>query len=304
MVDLTEDTGRRIVDGLESLNRTLNSPNRLRGDQDNLDNSASRFRNSVDRGAGSIDTLTGFFGKLLTGTVGTTDALDMASGALRKFGTIGGAAADIFNQLGKSAIAVNETLKETGRYGVTFGNDLGQYNKAVLDAHLTLDDFRDIVADNSTSMAGLQSTMDKSAKGYLSILSDVTTSDIGRDLRAAGMSARELAEITQLSMSRKRLDDIKDVNARDKLIESALRMATEFDFVSDLTGKSRKQLLEDQRKITESTEIKSAILQMGPEFKESFDQAASGLSPVVQRVLAERATGGVRTEEGLSLIHI
>lgn len=302
MTDLTEETGRRLADSMERLSDNMNStrsPNTSREniDRNQLDNNEAGSRQRFTTG---VNSLTDLFGKLAAGSLSTGDAFDAVSKGMNKFGTATGAVGDIFNQLGKAAIAVNDTLKETGRYGVTFGNDLGLANQAIKDAHLTLGEFADVVGSGSQYMAGLSSTMDKSAKAYLAVLSDVTTSEVGRDLRAMGMSAKEMAEITQLSMSRKRIYDKLDEDAKVQLVKEATRMAEEFAFISEVTGKNRKQLIDEQRKAMESTEVLAATLQYGPKFKADLDRATTELSPLLKRVVAEEATGGVRTEEGMS----
>ena len=299
---LTEETGRRIADALDDISHTTRSPNLGNNtppiDRTKLDTEEFTSRQRFTSGT---NTLSEVFGKLAAGSMTTGDAFDAASTVMNKFGTVTGTVGDIFNQLGKAAISVNETLKETGRYGITFGNDLGEANLAIKDAHLTLGEFANVVAQNSQTMAGLGSTMDKSAKAYLQVLSDVTTSEVGRDLRAMGMSAREMAEITQLSMSRKRLSDYTDEKSKQELVESAARMAEEFTLISEITGKNRKQLMDEQRKAMEATEVLAATLKYGSDFKAKLDAATSELSPALKRAVIEQATGGVRTEEGMSI---
>lgn len=290
----------QILEELRSGQSMTGSPNR-----DRYDETRARL-NASETGAreaftGTVNSLTGVFGKLASGTANAGDAFNLISFTMGKFGTVAGSVGEIFNTLGKGAINVNEMLKDTSRFGVTFGNDLGVANLAIKNAHLTLGEFADIISQNSQSMAGLGSTMDKSSKAYLSVLRDVETSEVGRDLRAAGMSARELAEITQLSISRRRNLDLLDDKSKEAAAESAARLASEFNFISEITGKNRKQLLEEQRRAMESTEVLAAGLQLGQKFRTDLNTATAELSPTIKRIVMEQATGGVRTEEGMTI---
>lgn len=297
-VNLSRESADRIA---ESIGRQLGGANRTEKLFDNK--SGPLFDAAQSKFAGGVNSLTDLFGKLAGGTANTADAIGAVDTILSKFGgTVGTTLGHAFKELGDGVIKVNNTMKETGQFGVSLGGDLGLYNKAILDSHLTLGEFSDIVKDSSHSLAGLGSNMDKSAKAFLGVAADVVSSDVGRQLQAAGMSAKELAEITQLSLVNKRSLDLLDEKSKREAVRSAADLAVELDLVAQITGKSRKETEAALKKQAESTEVMAAAMRRGGEFASNLNKSTAMMGETGRRLVAELATGkGLRTEEGIKL---
>ena len=238
--------------------------------------------------------------KVARGTATTADAFSAVTGIVKAFpgfGTIGKAV----DMLGANAIDTAKSMRETGKAGITMGGDLTGFNAAVKGAQLTLPEFESQVRRGAEGIAGLSSNMDKSAKAYLGVLKDVQESEAGVQLKKAGVSAEELAQITQLSMSRKRAFDFEDEKSRIQARDSAIALATEMNEVARITGKSKEAQLAGIKSQLDKAEVEATLTQRGPAYRDQFEkmQASLGaLGPSVQSLASEMASGGVRTKEG------
>lgn len=238
--------------------------------------------------------------KVSRGTATTADAFSAVTGIVKAFpgfGTVGKAV----DMLGANAIDTAKSMRETGKAGITMGGDLTGFNAAVKGAQLTLPEFESQVRRGAEGMAGLGSNMDKSAKAYLGVLKDVQESEAGVQLKKAGVSAEELAQITQLSMSRKRAFDFEDEKSRIQARDSAIALATEMNEVARITGKSKEAQLAGIKTQLDKAEVEATLTQRGPAYRDQFEkmQASLGaLGPSVQSLASEMASGGVRTKEG------
>lgn len=298
---------RKIDELIESniaLSKSLGSANRPGGGIfGNLAGLNAAETDSRQKFTGGVNTLTDVFAKLASGTATTADGFTAIDSLLSKLGgNIGGVFGHAIKELGDGIIAVNNTMKITGQYGVTLGGDLGDYARSVLDSHLSLTEFSDIVGKSSVSMAGLSTSMDKSAKAFLGIAAGVVSSDIGRELQLAGMSARELAEITQISMMNKKGVDLQDLNSKKAAMASAIALAEELDRVAQLTGRSRKEQEDMLRRQQENAEVMAEADLQGEEFAASLEKSSLFLGETGSRLLTELSTGrGLRTTEGIEL---
>lgn len=240
------------------------------------------------------------FDKVARGTATTADAFTAVTGIVKSFpgfGTVGKAV----DMLGANAIDTAKSMRETGRAGITMGGDLTGFNAAVKGAQLTFPEFEAQVRRGSEGIAGLSSNMDKSAKAYLGVMKDVQESEAGIQLKKAGVSAEELAQVTQLSMSRKRTFDFEDEKSRIQARDSAIALATEMNEVAKITGKSKEAQIAGIKSQLDKAEVEATLTQRGNAYRDQFEkmQASLGaLGPSVQNLASEIASGGVRTKEG------
>jgi hypothetical protein len=198
-------------------------------------------------------------GKVAQGSFTTADALKLSTGAIGLFGTIGGAAAKGLQTMGDIVLEVNDTMKETGKVGVNFSNDMGEFNKQVKNAQLTMPEFQEIITSSSASIAGFGGGADASAKAFLAMTKSVQQSDIGLLLKNAGVSAKELADATVLSMYNSRQASGTDVKSKKEAADSAANLALELDDVARITGKSKQALIEQTKGILDQVDISAGI---------------------------------------------
>ena len=243
-------------------------------------------------------------GKLADGSMGAADALHLTTGLISQFGTVAGLAGSALDKLGTGTIAVNQALNETGKYGVNLGNDLGLFNSSVKQAGLTMPEFTRLVERNATHLAGLGSNMNKSALAFLEIAEGVRTSDVGKQLQEAGMSAEELASATRSSMISQRAIARDDAASKRESIESALRFAQELNKTADISGKSRKEAEELVTQQQKRSEVESAMFLGGKDYAAATTLAQTSMSKwgkSLMEAYGDVVTGGPKDARGSNL---
>lgn len=261
------------------------------------------FELARDRLTGAANTMVDVFAKISSGHASAEDALKAASFVTEKFGgSLGSIASNALTKFGGMVMEVNNTMKITGEYGVTIGNNLGEFNKSVLQSHQTMQEFAELVARNSTQIAGIGGTMDDSALALNSVVKTFVESEIGKSFVEAGMSAEQFATIAQISLMNRRGIDIKDEKSRAQLADSVAYLATEIDLSAQIAGKSRAQEEAELRQQQERADVMAMIQIKGPKFAESLEQATVGLTAQQKRVVEILATGGPKSVESTQLI--
>ena len=254
---------------------------------------------AFDKGAAGVS-------KLAAGTATTSDVLGVTTGVISKLGGVGEKSAMVLQDLGAGAINVNNTLKDTGKFGVTFGQNLGEANLAIKSAQLTLPEFQSMIQQSGKSLAGLSGGQNESAKTFLKLSSEMQGLTVAQDLKAAGMSSQELNDVLLLTSKNSFKVNMDDANSRKEAILAATSMANEMNKVADLTGKSRKQQEDEIKRIQDRADVEAAVLlaqKSDPNFGKNMDaatQAMSRFGPKVQELLAEEATGGARSDDALN----
>lgn len=255
----------------------------------------------------AVDKSAVLMGKMASGTASTTDLLSTATGVIGKFGGAGEFTAARLKQIGEGAIEVNDTLKSTGKYGITFGQNLGEANLAIKGAQLTMPEFNNLIQQSGKSLAGLSGGQNESAKTFLKLSTEMQGTTLAQDLKAAGMSSLELNEAMITVARTSGPVNLNDVNSRKQLITSALTLADEMNKVADISGKSRKQQESEIAAIQARADVQAASLaamRVDPEFGTRMTEATASMTkfgPKIEELLAEEATlGGARSEDALN----
>lgn len=291
---------KTVEELLQENNDLLRSQQRGGGSRggDGTDNKMNMFGAVADKGISG-------FSKLAAGTATMQDIVDNSALFIGKFGSVGAVAGDMLKELGTGAINVNNTLKDTGKFGVTFGQNLGAANEAIKGAQLTIPEFNTLIQTSGRSLAGFAGGQNESAKAFLTVTKELQGTRAAQDLKAAGMSSLELGETLSLVSQNSIGRDLKDKKSREDLIATSLVLANEFNQVADLSGKSRKQQMDAVRAINERADIEASILlksKTDPNFGNNINAASTAMGkfgPKIQELLAEEATGGARSQDAL-----
>ena len=253
----------------------------------------------------STTTLTGAFIQLGTGSLQLKDVFSgvgAAAGALGPFGSMIG---NVGAQVGGALYDMNGNLKEASKSGAYFGNNLGLFNSAVVNAKMTTAEFAKTQEQYGTRLAGLASNVDKSSLVYLKLGADIQNDPLVYKLQAMGMGIEETNKILITTASNRRNMDMMSEKAARSTIDATIQLAVEMDNTARLTGKSREEqrrLLDEQMK---RTDVKLAMQLMTAEQKASFEQAnifASRLGEKGTQAARIYATGGPKNEEDTKII--
>lgn len=288
----TED---KILEALQENNRLLSKSS----------SGASTGDKSVNIFGQAIDKTVSGISKLASGTATAGDVVSATTGFISKFGTAGETAGKILDKMGQGAIDVNNTLRDTGKYGISFGQNLGEANYAIKTAQMTLPEFSSMIQTSGKSLAGLAGGQNESAKAFLKLSGELQSMPMAQDLKAAGMSSMELNEALLITSQSAIGVNMRDANSRKEVIASSLILADEMNKVADISGKSRKQQADSIKAIQERADVEAAILlknKTDPNFGKNMDNASAAMGkfgPKIQELLAEEATDGARSQDAL-----
>jgi hypothetical protein len=257
----------------------------------------------------AISTGVDVLGKAASEAAGSVVALGTgaytAKDALASFSTVlGQVSPGLGNAFGKMSGAVldaNDRMKETAKVGVDFAGDLGKANKAVVDSGATQQQFADEMRKNASSYSGMGVTMNKAVENVLGFSRDLQETPAIEQMKAAGTTQQEVAELAMVSMRERRGLDLNDKAARQNMLDNTIALSGEMNEVARLTGVSRQEQMAKLAKDKENVMVQAELMGMDKDATNRYDLLKTKLGPLgdsVSKLADEIFTGGVRTKEG------
>lgn len=238
--------------------------------------------------------------KFTQGTYGASDALNNFKQVAGTLGPVGKVVGELTGTVGEAALGVNKSLNTVAQSGVYMGNNLGLYDKAVLQARMSLPEFENTIKTSGKSLAGLSFGMDRSALSYLATAKRMQETDMAYALKATGTDTEEFGKILTLVSHNARQSDLSRKSVQEQVIASSLKMATEMDNTARLTGISRQEQQESLERQLKSKESELAMLAMSEEERTAYQNnlsATKRYGDSVQDAIKIYSTGGPQNAE-------
>jgi len=199
-----------------------------------------------------------------------------------------------------------ETFRQLSQSGANFGQSIVQLRTAAAEAALPLDDFAQLIGQNSQSLSALFGSSTEGAKRIAEL--GRITREVGIDrLAPLGFTVDEINETLLLNLeSQRRTGVLANLTDRQRT-QSAIRFAEELDRLAKLTGQQRDEL-RAQIEQQQSNERFQAALQGATEetrtrlqgFAATVGNIAPGLNEGFQDLIAN--AGVPVTESALALV--
>lgn len=184
-------------------------------------------------------------------------------------------AAGLLDKLGDNLDQNIDTWRRLSDTGASFGNDIISMKEQAANARMTIGEMSEVVQKNTTTLAGLGPTVSQSMAAFSKVSKEMYDSGAGEQLRQMGYTTKDLNDVLAVSLSNRRITDLKDEASRKKAYESAASLATEMDAVAKITGQSKQQQLDELRRREADGQrqaaIDSAIAKGGANAKSAFD---------------------------------
>lgn len=273
-------------------------------------------------GAAAKPADTGFIDKATKAIGGVAEAALPAAFGLNKLMTGADAAASAVGGLtkGLSAVGLGSLAGVVGKVATAFleqktnmdaaskelgigGNNIGTFIRMSGEAGLTTKEFTDTIKKTDGLMSGLAGSSQRGAEAFSKVQKTLIESKVGEELNAIGISGKELADMTALSMSNNTKLNLKTADGQKEAAAAAGKLATELDATSKITGQSREALAKTLEAESKKPNVILMEMQMTKEQLEGYKSLKSqmaGFGPSFQGLSAEIASGGVRTKEGLA----
>jgi len=237
-------------------------------------------------------------GQLATGSYGARDALGSFTRVVSEAAPgLGGA----MNKIGGAVLDANDRMRESAKVGVDFAGDLGKANKAVVDSGASQQQFADEMRKNSTSYSGAGINMNKAIENVLGFSRDLQETPAIEQMKKAGTTQQEVAELAMISMKDRRGLDLNDKESRQQMLENTIALSGEMNEIARLTGVSRQDQMAKLAKDQQNVVVQAELMGMDKDATDRYKKLNLTLGPLgdsVSKLADEIFTGGIRTKEG------
>jgi len=230
-----------------------------------------------------ISLVTGVFSTLVSATTGVVSNFYSLAQATAISGTklsefyatfkdlpIIGRAFGIFSDVIKYQEDLLERFQMITSSGALFGGSLTAMRAAAERSYMSLDDFVEVVGNNSEVFAAIGNTVDSGVKRFVNIQRRLLDSEYGSMMRGLGYTAKTTGEMLAFMMRTQGLVN-KDRMGSDKdIIKRTAEYATHLSVVSQLTGKRAEELQKKVEEISTDASYESFLQKVGTEKSDIF----------------------------------
>ena len=151
--------------------------------------------------------------------------------------------------------------------GANFGGSLTDMRMAAANSYLTLKEFTDIVKNNSTTLAKMGGSVDDGVRSFALLNQSLITSSTGQRLMALGYTAEDVSNGMLSFINATGGRSAAEMNNMTGLTTATGEYLNELDKLSKLSGITRKQQEEDQKKAASNAAYQRALSNMSEEQK-------------------------------------
>ena len=175
--------------------------------------------------------------KLMDGTMQASDVF----GAFKNAGPVISTLAAGFERLASIQQKNFEAYQKLTDVGVGFGGSLTDMRTAAAKSYLTLEEFQNVIKNNSKVLAMLGGTADEGAKNFAKLSNSLIKSDAGSYLMSLGYTTAQLNEGlgSYLTMTGGRTS--KELQNTKAITEASAQYMEQLDGLARVTGESREE---------------------------------------------------------------
>jgi len=239
----------------------------------------------------------GLAGNLLSGSSKLSDyseALAVNTPLLKEFSTV-------VKGLVKFAEQNLEDYEGLASMGASFDADTTRMRTAATKMGLTMEQMTEMVANNREGLAAFGGTVNQSMTDLINFNNQILTSDTGTYLRRLGMNFQDVND-TLIAYQ-----EIMEAGGRGNSLTELQRQqaveefATGIDELVKLTGKNRKEIMEEMKERRRSGEMQAFLNTLGPEqaaaVQEQINTMQQTLGPVAAQAFQEILAFGAPINE-------
>ena len=199
-----------------------------------------------------------------------------------------------------------EAFQDLAAAGLRLGGEqgLGATLKTVLEANISIDQFGNIVSENTDGLRIFGGTINNATSRFAKDLESLTgmNSATGIGLRLLGLNSTAIAEEFSDFVTANRLNRALMTGTEQQLNNEMLKRAKNERIITELTGKSIKEQRAAQMALATDSAFQAAIADMGPAGAELSTFVAGLPGPIGDAVKQIIAFGTVTDEQSARLI--
>ena len=222
-----------------------------------------------------LDTaLSPLISQLLSGT-------DKASSVFTELGKFSGPLSGVFNgfaRLAKFQEDGLESYQKMSGAGVAFGGSLTDMRTAAASTYMTLDQFTNVMKNNSEAFAKMGGTAEQGAKAFTNLSSSLQKSEAGSELRALGYTSEQVNEGLAQYLTNTGARTKQEMQNTTAITKGAGEYLTQLDGLAAITGKSREEQEKSLKQANANAAYEQMKMGMTEEQRSAYDKGLAEMS--------------------------
>lgn len=200
-----------------------------------------------------------------------------------------------------------DTFRELSSVGASFNNSLANMRLSAAKASLPLDDFKNLVVENSTTIALLGKNMTQATKRFSNFSKQIREGKIGQNLMGMGVTMQSLNEyLVDYLEIQARLGHEAKLRSREEKQESS-EYIKQLDLLAKTTGQTREQMSQAIKAQTEEARVRSLMANATEENSMAVASNLAFLSeqtPNLANAFSDLADGVPQTQEAMQMVSL
>ena len=152
-----------------------------------------------------------------------------------------------------------DTWRKLSSSGANFNNDVVGMTAAAAGSRLSLSEFQDVIGKNTKSFTALGGNVAQGAQAFTNLSKEMFDSGVTDQLKLMGMTSKDVNDALALTVANQYTVNLNDEKSKKQAILSATELATEMDQMAKLTGKTRQEQEEAQKKLQADAQFQSRL---------------------------------------------
>ncbi len=242
---------------------------------------AMSFAQARDQVTNGIFNVGSSFGKLSTGAFNLKDALDDTNRVFKIFGGVGEVLGTVFTGTINHLKEMNDSMITSGRYGVTFNQDLIKYTSQLAQAGISFERFNTLLQSANKQIMGLGVNAQHSAEIFIGTNRALMLEPLVLRMNLMGIGLTEVQD--QLAVTGTLFKSVntasKDQDGVFKMLkEATISAVVEIDNMARVTGRSRQDIQKDIDAQQNERNVRFLRAAMDKEQVENYNRAGAMLA--------------------------
>jgi hypothetical protein len=230
------------------------------------------------------------------------DSTTAAAAALNHIPVVGGLLAGVFGAVAAASENVVKSYQTAASVGATFGGSVQAMSAAAGGAGMTLDQFSNLIKNNSESLMLLGGTTEEGAKQFSKLAKGIQQSEVGSELQRLGYSTEQINGGMARYIGMLGKTGALQGMTTQQLVASSGAYMKELDALAKITGVSREEKEKEQQALMRDAKVRAAMSGLDAEQQKQMMAYITSFPKEQQGAIADMiATGNVTTEEAIKL---
>ena len=237
----------------------------------------------------------------LAGTMASVgDSVKSAGQALDSIPLVGSFMAKTLGPIADATERVYDSFKKVSSVGATFGGSMTSMIKSASGMGLTIDQFSNLIAQNSENLMNFGGTTSEGAKRVSQLGKAMRSSGVSDQLLRMGYSTEDINNnLAAYSGMMSRSGQSQNMTTR-QLIDGSVDYMKELDMLAQVTGKSRAEKQKELEALQRDAQFRLMMRKLGPEQQAAARKLIASVPEtqknVVKDIIAQR---GIFTKEAV-----